>query len=1184
MKTRSLSVCATLATAALPITAIASGGWFYTPPTPLSEYHERIPAKTAQALINEFMPRPANAAADTDIAAGVVKIIDGTEHRPISRVDVIKSIDALLNRNRQGDYRKRYANALYDLRDLISNAAVTDEEIASYARWRELQISSDNGYFATAPSRSWDMTDAQYEAAREQFKLKTAADRTTLTDELAKASAALRPHWLVQLGAFAFKQHDFDEALKAFQEVTDKYSGTPRAEVAQLMIARCRLELWRTEHNEPLAGRDRTIENKLEQEAEAALEAYLANWPKGRFALDIPGWQAGMARLRGEWEHAIQLIARQLDDPAHPEIARRALQEFERMLGDIAKSNVADSVDEYTVVFPWKDIAAHPVLAMRVLGFLLDSDATVDARSRQGQMSEIFTDSYVTGTWQQPMLRIRSAGRLWLHQLADAVASNRRLSGDAALQSRQMLMLAWASSESGLQTQAVRLLDRIAKPDDEALFARAVILSRAKRYQDAAKACATLLRDFPKSALAGETRFRLALALKDSGDWAGALLAIHDVREAVNKADSAEGSDAPLKTGETPVSLRLDSEIDDWKETILHFAPVGQLRSLVTDPRTPPSLWSQLVPVLRARLLAVDDFDGALAVARTTREGAEPGWGLNNKFWGSFDEPVTELPETEWLAAVENLSRLQHLADDATDPAAKAGALMEQAALWDQHRGRLTAPLIDEYPRVAAGQPGCVKLSNAVFIGIPEKEAGETLDRRDELHHAVMLWLSAADVAPRTATAAKALSLANEALRRIAEFHDTNFQRAFETDAATLSRQIFDRLKRDHPTTDEAKRAAWWTFPALGEVSRLPNNGHRDEHEDAIAAALSPQVLLAEFTPQYRRTPEETKAAEDGARAIQQANEQLRAIADKGPQPADVSTLQRIRSDVGKQPLASSMAERTALLNDLDDAILVLNTPGIADADRVAYLKARLDHGAVPEELADAQSPIASFFAFLRMIRASFDQPQCDAERALLEKNGKPDEDERAQPLALRMEDFMKRFPASPKREAAMTRHVVNTVRTSLVRCHIVNLKWPESSWLGRYVHPAIQYGDDLDEAKVTALLDQYEKEFPNGKYLSEVRMARALVCLETKRWEEALRILSAVLDDPTKADLHHHASLRMAYVFMQLLEPENRPAVRAAIQKVPASRRYLDRFMHSDTCGARLMLMSEWLATPPVN
>ena len=285
-------------TGALCVTAssaFASGGWFYEPPLPLSEYHERIPAKTSQNLIDEMRPRPADAATPEAVEKELRAIGDSLAAKPVQRASAIKAIDSLLEKNRVGDYRKRYANALWDLRDLVGNADAKDNEIAGYSAWRLSVLDNDDGFFAKAPAHNWSQNKDEYSNLLEDWRTANRAVIHEINERLEKSAPVLRPHFLVQRGAAAFKQNDFMAAAKDFSAVIEQFPNSPRAEVAQIMLARCRMEEFR--ENIRSKQPEKNDANPLAQATLDALEVYRAKYPSGRLVADLNGWEAGLARL-----------------------------------------------------------------------------------------------------------------------------------------------------------------------------------------------------------------------------------------------------------------------------------------------------------------------------------------------------------------------------------------------------------------------------------------------------------------------------------------------------------------------------------------------------------------------------------------------------------------------------------------------------------------------------------------------------------------------------------------------------------------------------------------------------------------------------------------------------------------------------------------------------------------------
>ena len=114
--------------------ALACGPFFYPAPPTLDAYPERLPAKTMRELLRETTQQPPHPATFEQLAAETRAI--GAELATVPREKLIERIDAALARNRAGDYRKRFANALFDFRDVLVAGEFPPAEAAAYAQWR----------------------------------------------------------------------------------------------------------------------------------------------------------------------------------------------------------------------------------------------------------------------------------------------------------------------------------------------------------------------------------------------------------------------------------------------------------------------------------------------------------------------------------------------------------------------------------------------------------------------------------------------------------------------------------------------------------------------------------------------------------------------------------------------------------------------------------------------------------------------------------------------------------------------------------------------------------------------------------------------------------------------------------------------------------------------------------------
>jgi hypothetical protein len=129
-------------------------------PGSLDEYPERFAGKTLQAILREWEPPPEKSWSEIDLLNGVENLAD--DWLKLSSDELKKRILSLLEENRRGDYRKRFANVLIDMHALLgSGEAGRSEEAADYLRWRMDHLNSDDGFFDEIAHRQWDDTKQQ---------------------------------------------------------------------------------------------------------------------------------------------------------------------------------------------------------------------------------------------------------------------------------------------------------------------------------------------------------------------------------------------------------------------------------------------------------------------------------------------------------------------------------------------------------------------------------------------------------------------------------------------------------------------------------------------------------------------------------------------------------------------------------------------------------------------------------------------------------------------------------------------------------------------------------------------------------------------------------------------------------------------------------------------------------------
>jgi hypothetical protein len=315
----------------------------------LDQYPERLPVKTMRELLRETNPPPADATTFDELAEETRAIAAGITTVP--RDELLRRVDKALAHNRAGDYRKRFANCLYDFRDLLASDEARGDDVSTYTSWRVQAMDWDDGFFAKpSPDQSWQFTPDQLAEMHREWERKLTETATYLATEAAKAIPALKPHWLAQAGAWQFKHTRFDDAARLFEQVIQESPQHPRAEVAYLMLARTKAEAWHFARRAAEKRGDDVKEFRpMMDVAAAAFDAYLAKYPQGRFAPDIPGWRGGLARDAGNVEDAISEFLKQIDMVDHPEIVRRAVRELEGCLDELEPAKLDEEGAPYPV-------------------------------------------------------------------------------------------------------------------------------------------------------------------------------------------------------------------------------------------------------------------------------------------------------------------------------------------------------------------------------------------------------------------------------------------------------------------------------------------------------------------------------------------------------------------------------------------------------------------------------------------------------------------------------------------------------------------------------------------------------------------------------------------------------------------------------------------------------------------
>lgn len=1131
-----------------PVAALACGGYFYEAPPTLDRYPERLPVKTLRDLMREMHPPAA--------APATVEELDHAV-RNLAAMATIKPHDAILalvekaqEKNRAGEYRKRFANCLNDLHDLLTDGGADEAGAGDYIAARTAAMHGDDGFILRPEGKRDEGTLRERKAAA-----------ASLQQQADHAGPALRPHWLVLLAAQHFRFAEFAEAERVFSQVIHLSPESPRAEIAALMLGRCKLERWRDAVTTKSASEQE--QTGLATAADTAFTDYLEKYPKGRFALDVPGWRVDLASETGERSRAFSLLLEQLDGTGHPEIVRRAAREMEVLLGDTDFDEEEDeSTSSPSRLLPIDELAKRPLAALAVVYHFLDPRSREDFTAIVTNF-ESHTERVVVDQDLQPVLLLRRAGRTFLPKLAEALA-RRRTEIPKEWQPRYLAVLAWAASESGEQRQAVRLCElagpRLLESDDLS-FARAVALQRAGDWPAARAAFTELRARYPRSPLRREFGFRLATVLRDQGEAGLAIVELLRMRaeddaevEAVQSQNQArnrlieEGDYFDLPVQDELPSLHLPAELDQWVDTLVQFAPLDQLQrgaEAVRDDAEPRARFSA---ILRDRHLAAEHF----AEARKDPPVEDPSTRTFDHDKGEAKPP---LAGDEWGAAVRRLEKLTRGVATAP-PAKKARAEYELAEAWAHARGRLTMPAEGFNAAFNSGfsPEADERLHNARAAGYSTESSAHELESRDEMRHALPHYLAAADLAPGTELAAGALRKANDALRLLAERTTWAAGRAFETNAEALSRQCYERLQKEAPAPPGTN--VWWTFRPPAEKPWTRYSLQTTAHEGEVA-------ILESFIAPKPGGESDGNAWQEVQKEWPERLEQIAQNAAKWDAAKLIEELGKVREDF--RPHISN-AQGAAILNHVDDLTLFLSEPGVTAEERAAYFGFRLLRNNPDDTHPAALKRWDDYVTFLNLVR----------ETGPID----PDTDRmNVRPMTVRMREFLEKFPKSRKREAAMARLAIAAVRESHGHAGVADLEYDEPPLLsgGQTVSLARAHPERLAEAR--AAVDAYQREFPKGRYAVNVRLWRGALAIDEKDWPRAVRDLTATLDEPHQDDLYLDASLNLGCAFLRLLDqPDQRVALLAALREQPAAQRRLWQFMEGETPGARLRVLEGFL------
>jgi hypothetical protein len=459
------------------------------------------------------------------------------------------------------------------------------------------------------------------------------------------------------------------------------------------------------------------------------------------------------------------------------------------------------------------------------------------------------------------------------------------------------------------------------------------------------------------------------------------------------------------------------------------------------------------------------------------------------------------------------------------------------------------------YLSVALPEPSFQLRHHASLLHLTDSSAAAALDQRQMLTQAIRCYEEAVKIAqPGSAPSLAALLDLHSALRQRAESSEYFMDRAVEKGDVAYAMALHDRIHAEHPNNAAARQTVWWTFrPTRTFKEWRPGWNAMFQREVELAVLLGARGDVNYWERDW---------AMDSAIKTLTTRLQETFAAERDPT--------KLRSEIvslrntAKREVPSSKAAR--LLNHLDDLELMLATPNLDAATITAYFTARME--GKPVDVSHPQLlPIKDFATFWNhVITPSIVTDPIVADRQHI-----------AQAQVSRMTAFLQEFPKSVKREAALARLAINTLRQSRSHCGMVSSGFDLDDPTN-YAAFRIDRGMPFDAPAIFAALDAYDREFPKGRYHWDILLMRAIASSEAQDFPTALKLFITILNAPDHRDLHLDASNNLCGIFMDLLNPEQRLKIVAAIKATPGAWDKLNLFMNSQTCGWRLLILEDWL------
>jgi TolA-binding protein len=1206
MRTRNFPFLAAGAIFLAPFAAYATGGdEFDQPPLTLGESLDFLPGKSLGEIFLETSPDLKAPGTAPDFEHEVNAMADRL--RTESPAALVKTADDLLAQARlHYDTSKSWCNLLHDVRDVLVASASDRAAAADYIKWRV----EHRDYFGFAPAKRNRFYDEEMPAAPPN----AAAE---LAEKTKKATGPLRAHFLFLSGALTYAHNDREECRSWFERVVKEFPKHPRAEAAQFLLARCSFFDSRKGREEDVSG-DAEAERKrakLRRDAEVLFERFRTAYPHGRFDADALGWLGALAFDGGNYLKALDFYIAQAETPGHPETLKSAVFMCEECLVRIAAKPEAPAA--YALV------ARHPRIAMGFAYLVLSApeadnyDGKFDQPAavkkwRRTVLPKIAAavaqqkDLYKAGDWQPRYLALLAQAASTSGNQAQALQLT-NLSPDQLQQSDDLLLIrAIAFERAKKPADAIDTYRMLLKSFPSSTFALGARLRLALALQDNHQAGDALVElvqlvkttERPESKPTASVSPSPSPSASPSEDEETATDEQSDEEATPRLEAASELEQGRFVSGTTyPNSLNtwdMDKsavypnisgaefeEIQEAIDTLLNFAPLTELATTAKNDQLSQTARDEVRAVIAERYLAQENF------------------GEARKF----------LDNNEAKAIAAKLEKLTAAATSASGD--KAEQMLQVGDAWAEARGKLLRWPLDakaaaandvyytERPEHPADTPVMMLQLNGVLTLVHRRENARSmgirnpdaeLSERDELRHASKWWMNAARARPGSPLAAEARWKALEAMPKLARASVYAEQLAREINGEAVSREIYQRLRTESPNSKEATRlAAYWSFPASEKSNDQPAYDDPSVARDANMMGY-PISDFGAFAPQendydpkaiatWKNIEESVAALRDRAGRSDTAKiaGEVRELRDQ---------TQRVMANVGDD----------YWINFLDDLTQFLSEPNLTPEMQQTYVNIRLDvlhrtnlsertsppistgndtDEAVAAEIEEAQSdpankPIADYLEMCLLGLKAGDRVEVKTDIPdSKETDGHAVYMSRDYPGMEKMaRDFLAKYPHSKKREAAM--FVLARSVQALSRPYITLASMPlpgadPKSALTEIQQKSYQR-EPFDPKRVLGALDNYDREFPKGRYAAEIRNLRAMTLWRMHDWPAALDLTLAQLADTTKPELQPEAAVRLANIFAALEDAQSRADLLAAIRSRPSAIPLLKKFLEKST------------------